>query len=136
MIRRPPISTRTDTLFPYTTLFRSHFLRTKVKPMLLDLRADAPVEDSIARLKELHAQYRADYQAYYDAHADAQSPAMRGADPPIVLIPGVGMFSYGANKQTARVAGDFSVTPINVMRGAEARSHPTPTPHPAQHPTR
>jgi rhamnulose-1-phosphate aldolase/alcohol dehydrogenase len=99
-----------------------HFLRTKVKPLLLDLPADATVEASIARLKELHAAYRADYQAYYDAHATAESPAIRGADPLIVLVPGVGMFSYGANKQTARVAGEFYVNAINVMRGAEALS--------------
>jgi len=99
-----------------------HFLRTKVKPMLLDLPADAPVDDAIARLQELHAEYRADYQAYYDAHAASDSPAIRGADPLIVLVPGVGMFSYGANKQTARVAGEFYVNAINVMRGAEALS--------------
>lgn len=99
-----------------------HFLRTKVKPLILDVAADASVEDSIARLRELHAAYRADYQAYYDAHADADSPAIRGADPLIVLVPGVGMFSYGANKQTARVAGEFYVNAINVMRGAEALS--------------
>ncbi|KQT75588.1 bifunctional rhamnulose-1-phosphate aldolase/short-chain dehydrogenase [Microbacterium sp. Leaf436] len=99
-----------------------HFLRTKVKPLILDVPADASVEDSIARLRELHAAYRADYQAYYDAHADADSPAIRGADPLIVLVPGVGMFSYGANKQTARVAGEFYVNAINVMRGAEALS--------------
>lgn len=103
-----------------------HFLRTKVKPMLLDLPADASVEASLARLKELHEAYRADYQAYYDAHATAQSPAIRGADPLIVLVPGVGMFSYGANKQTARVAGEFYVNAINVMRGAEALSAYTP----------
>jgi rhamnulose-1-phosphate aldolase len=99
-----------------------HFLRTKVKPLLLDLPADASVEESIARLHERHAAYRADYQAYYDAHADADSPAIRGADPLIVLVPGVGMFSYGANKQTARVAGEFYVNAINVMRGAESLS--------------
>ncbi len=99
-----------------------HFLRTKVKPLILDLPADASIEDSIARLHELHADYREDYQAYYDRHADAGSPALRGADPAIVLIPGVGMFSYGANKQTARVAGEFYINAINVMRGAEAIS--------------
>ncbi len=99
-----------------------HFLRTKVKPMLLDLPADATVEASIARLRELHDAYRSDYQAYYDAHATDSSPAMRGADPLIVLVPGVGMFSYGANKQTARVAGEFYLNAINVMRGAEALS--------------
>jgi len=99
-----------------------HFLRTKVKPLLLDLPASASVEESIARLDELHAQYRADYQAYYDAYAVEGSPSIRGADPAIILIPGVGMFSYGANKQTARVAGEFYINAINVMRGAEAIS--------------
>ncbi len=99
-----------------------HFLRTKVKPMVLDLPADTSVEDCRARLAELHESYRADYQAYYDRHATADSPAIRGADPAIVLIPGVGMFSYGKDKQTARVAGEFYLNAINVMRGAEAIS--------------
>ncbi|KAB1862425.1 bifunctional aldolase/short-chain dehydrogenase [Microbacterium algeriense] len=103
-----------------------HFLRTKVKPLILDLPASASVEEQIARLHDLHEQYRADYQAYYDAHATADSPAIRGADPLIVLVPGVGMFSYGANKQTARVAGEFYVNAINVMRGAEALSTYSP----------
>lgn len=103
-----------------------HFLRTKIKPMVLDLPADATIEEQLARLGELHTAYRADYAAYYDAHADAQSPSMRGADPLIVLVPGVGMFSYGANKQTARVAGEFYLNAINVMRGAEALSSYTP----------
>ncbi len=103
-----------------------HFLRTKVKPLILDLPASASVDEQLARLKELHQEYRADYQAYYDAHATAESPAIRGADPLIVLVPGVGMFSYGANKQTARVAGEFYVNAINVMRGAEALSTYSP----------
>ena len=99
-----------------------HFLRTKVKPMLLDLPADAPLEDVVVRLRELDAAYREDYTGYYRRHATPDSPAMRGADPAIVLVPGVGMFSFGANKQTARVAGEFYVNAINVMRGAEALS--------------
>jgi rhamnulose-1-phosphate aldolase/alcohol dehydrogenase len=105
-----------------------HFLRTKVKPLVLDLPADASIEDSVARLEELHEAYRADYTAYYERGAAAarergeEPPAIRGADPAIVLIPGVGMFSYGANKQTARVAGEFYINAINVMRGAEALS--------------
>ncbi len=103
-----------------------HFLRTKVKPLVLDLPADASVEDSIARLTELHQEYRADYQAYYNEHATADSPAIRGADPLIVLVPGVGMFSFGANKQTARVASEFYINAINVMRGAESLSTYTP----------
>ncbi len=103
-----------------------HFLRTKVRPLVLDLPPSAPVEEVIARLRELHAAYREDYRAYYNRHADASSPPMRGADPAIVLVPGVGMFSYGADKQTARVAGEFYVNAINVMRGAELLSTYTP----------
>ncbi|UOQ91181.1 bifunctional aldolase/short-chain dehydrogenase [Agromyces endophyticus] len=103
-----------------------HFLRTKVKPLILDLPATATAEEQIARLHELHEAYRADYQAYYGAHATPESPAIRGADPLIVLVPGVGMFSYGANKQTARVAGEFYVNAINVMRGAESVSTYSP----------
>jgi rhamnulose-1-phosphate aldolase/alcohol dehydrogenase len=99
-----------------------HFLRTKVRPMVVDLPASAPVEDVVARLRELHEEYRAEYAAYYARHATPDSPPMRGADPAIVLVPGVGMFSFGSNKQTARVAGEFYVNAINVMRGAEAVS--------------
>ena len=99
-----------------------HFLRTKVKPLVLDLPADIPVEEAVARLRELHAAYREDYQAYYDRHATPDSPAIRGADPLIILVPGVGMFSYGKDAQTARVAGEFYVNAINVMRGAEGVS--------------
>ncbi|TQM13758.1 bifunctional aldolase/short-chain dehydrogenase [Pseudonocardia kunmingensis] len=105
-----------------------HFLRTKVAPLVLDLPATAPLEDVVARLRELHAAYREDYRAYYERHATPDSPAMRGADPAIVLVPGVGMFSFGANKQTARVAGEFYVNAINVMRGAEAVSTYAPIP--------
>jgi rhamnulose-1-phosphate aldolase/alcohol dehydrogenase len=103
-----------------------HFLRTKVRPMVLDLPPDGPLADVVARLRELHAAYRADYEAYYKRHAIPGSPPMRGADPAIVLVPGIGMFSYGATKQTARVAGEFYVNAINVMRGAEAVSSYAP----------
>lgn len=99
-----------------------HFLRTKVKPLVVDLPAEATVEEVVARLGELHAAYREDYQGYYDRNATKDSPAIRGADPAIVLVPGVGMFSYGKDKQTARVAGEFYTNAINVMRGAEAVS--------------
>ncbi|WP_399921970.1 bifunctional aldolase/short-chain dehydrogenase [Streptomyces kanamyceticus] len=99
-----------------------HFLRTKVRPLVLDLPPTAPLDVTLARLEELHAAYREEYAAYYDRHATADSPAMRGADPAIVLVPGVGMFSFGKDKQTARVAGEFYVNAINVMRGAEAVS--------------
>ncbi len=99
-----------------------HFLRTKVRPMLLDLSPDASPEAAAGRLRELHEAYREDYRAYYERYADACSPPMRGADPAIVLVPGVGMFSFGADAQTARVAGEFYLNAINVMRGAEAVS--------------
>ncbi len=104
-----------------------HFLRTKVKPLVLDLPANASVEESLARLQELAVSYREDYQAYYDRHAVSTGstnewPAIRGKDPLIVLVPGVGMFSFGKDKQTARVAGEFYVNAINVMRGAEGLS--------------
>jgi len=99
-----------------------HFLRTKVKPLVVDLPATASVEEILARLPELHEAYRADYQGYYDRNATPDSPALRGADPAIVLVPGVGMFSFGKDKQTARVAGEFYVNAINVMRGAESVS--------------
>ncbi|GGF99208.1 short-chain dehydrogenase [Rhodococcoides trifolii] len=99
-----------------------HFLRTKVRPMVLDMAPSSPLEEVASRLRELHASYREDYARYYSEHADADSPAMRGADPAIVLVPGVGMFSFGANKQTARVAGEFYINAINVMRGAESVS--------------
>ena len=89
-----------------------HLIRTKVRPLLLDGR---DVDD-------LFAEYRAEYAAYYQRHATASTPAMRGADPAIVLVPGVGMFSFGPNAREARIAGEFYVNAINVMRGAEALS--------------
>lgn len=103
-----------------------HFLRTKVKPMVLDVPPSAPLDVAKARLRELHAAYRAQYADYYARHATADSPPMRGADPAVVLLPGVGMVSYGATKQAARVAGEFYVNAVHVMRGAEALSTYTP----------
>ena len=99
-----------------------HFLRTKVRPMVLDVPATTPVADVLTRARELHQEYRAAYRAYYEAFATPDSPAMRGADPAIVLVPGVGMFSFGKDAQTARVAGEFFINAINVMTGAEAIS--------------
>jgi len=121
-------SQRLPALAALGTSCPDHFLRTKVRPMVLDLPPSAPIEDVIARLRELHAAYREEYLAYYERYATPGSPPMRGADPAIVLVPGVGMFSYGADKQTARVAGEFYVNAINVMRGAEAISAYAPIP--------
>jgi rhamnulose-1-phosphate aldolase/alcohol dehydrogenase len=96
--------------------------------MVLDLAPDVPLELAVARLLELHQVYRAEYRAYYERYATPDSPPMRGADPAIVLVPGIGMFSFGKDKQTARVAGEFYVNAINVMRGAEAISVYQPIP--------
>jgi rhamnulose-1-phosphate aldolase/alcohol dehydrogenase len=105
-----------------------HFLRTKIRPMVLDLPPTAELTLVTARLRELHAAYRRDYEAYYARNATVDSPPMRGADPAIVLVPGVGMFSFGANEQTARVSGEFYLNAINVMRGAESVSTYAPIP--------
>jgi rhamnulose-1-phosphate aldolase/alcohol dehydrogenase len=98
-----------------------HFIRTKVRPLFVD---DATPE----RLLELHAEFRADYAAYYARYATPDSPAMRAADPAIVLVPGVGMFSFGVTAAEARIAGEFYLNAINVMRGAEALSTYAPVP--------
>src|SRR5262249_58081549 len=82
----------------------------------------ARCEDRGPRLRELHEQYRRDYRAYYDAHATPDSPPIRGDDPVIVLLPGVGMWSFGVDPRQARVAGEFFVNAVNVMRGAESVS--------------
>ena len=103
-----------------------HFLRTKISPLVIDLDSSAEVEAILARAHELHLEYREKYTAYYNKYATKDSPAIRGADPLIILVPGVGMFSYGKDKQTARVAGEFYVNAINVMRGAEAISTYSP----------
>jgi rhamnulose-1-phosphate aldolase/alcohol dehydrogenase len=109
-----------DALAELGTSCPDHFLRTKVKPLVI--RRDADDET----LSALHERYRADYAAYYERHATPDSPAMRGADPAVILGPGVGMFSYGRDKQTARVAAEFYVNAVNVMRGAEAISKYAP----------
>jgi rhamnulose-1-phosphate aldolase/alcohol dehydrogenase len=111
-----------DTLAELGTSCPDHFLRTKVKPLVV------PADASDEELASLHSAYRTDYAAYYERHATSESPPMRGADPAIVLVPGVGMFSYGRDEQTARVAGEFYVNAINVMRGAESVSTYAPIP--------
>jgi rhamnulose-1-phosphate aldolase/alcohol dehydrogenase len=113
-------SEKLETLTELGTSCPDHFLRTKVKPLVI------PAEASDDEVAGRHEAYRAEYAAYYQRHATPDSPAMRGADPAIILVPGVGMFSYGRDKQTARVAGEFYVNAINVMRGAESVSSYAP----------
>ena len=100
-----------------------HFLRTKIRPLVLD--ADVMQGDAASVKTYLEAQfeaYRKDYVAYYERSKHANSPAVRDANPVIILWPGVGLFSFSKDKQTARVAAEFYTNAINVMRGAEAVS--------------
>ncbi|MDH2433420.1 bifunctional rhamnulose-1-phosphate aldolase/short-chain dehydrogenase [Pokkaliibacter sp. MBI-7] len=96
-----------------------HFLRTKIKPLVLDFD---PASDNLSQvidgLDRQLAAYNADYEAYYQRCRHADSPAIRDANPVIYLIPGVGMLSFAKDKATARIAGEFYVNAINVMRGA------------------
>lgn len=115
-------SEKLNTLSSLGTSCPDHFLRTKVKPLVLAIDFDLEIESLKESIRKLFEQYRADYDAYYQRNAEEESPKMRGSDPAIVLIPGVGMFSFGANKQTSRIAGEFYLNAINVMRGAEAIS--------------
>ena len=96
-----------------------HFLRTKIRPLVLDFDPAKPDVDAL--LDGLDAAldaYRADYTAYYERCKRANSPAIRDANPVIYLIPGVGMLSFAKDKATARIAGEFYINAINVMRGA------------------
>ena len=103
-----------------------HYLRTKISPLFIDRDPSASIEEFTAAATAGHAQYRLDYAAYYERNKEAGSPAMRGADPRIMLVPGVGMFSFGKDKQTARVAGEYFVNAINAMHGAESVSSYAP----------
>ena len=96
-----------------------HFLRTKIRPMVLDFDPAAPdFERLVAGLDQAISDYRADYTAYYERCKRSNSPKVRDANPIIYLIPGVGMLSFAKDKATARIAGEFYVNAINVMRGA------------------
>ncbi|MCW8129021.1 MAG: bifunctional rhamnulose-1-phosphate aldolase/short-chain dehydrogenase [Planctomycetota bacterium] len=99
-----------------------HFLRTKRTPLVMDLDPKADPLAERARLAAQFDQYRADYAGYYERCKHPDSPALRPPDPAIVLWPGVGMFSFAKDKPTARVAAEFYVNAINVMRGAETVS--------------
>ncbi len=114
-----------DKLAPLGTSCPDHFLRTKIKPLVLDLPADQDLSDSQKikdQLEKAFADYREDYKNYYETHKRSNSPAMRDPNPVVILWPGVGMFTYAKNKQTARVAAEFYINAINVMKGAEAIS--------------
>ncbi|RZL13817.1 MAG: bifunctional aldolase/short-chain dehydrogenase [Pedobacter sp.] len=120
-----------DRLAPLGTSCPDHFLRTKISPLVLKLDPSEDLTD-VAALKEKllpeFEAYRAMYTSYYETCKHENSPAIRDTNPVIILYPGVGMFSFSKDKQTARVAAEFYINAINVMKGAEAISSYTSLP--------
>ncbi|RAV28131.1 bifunctional aldolase/short-chain dehydrogenase [Sinomicrobium soli] len=120
-----------ERLAPMGTSCPDHFLRTKIQPLILPLEAGADLSDTtklLGKLEPAFEQYRAEYREYYESCKHDNSPAIRDSNPVVILWPGVGMFTFAKNKQTARVASEFYVNAINVMRGAEAISEYTSLP--------
>ncbi len=120
-----------DRLAPMGTSCPDHFLRTKISPLVLNLQPDANLSDAAAlkqQLLPLFESYRSMYAEYYNKCKHDNSPAMRDPNPVVILYPGVGMFTFAKDKQTARVAAEFYINAINVMRGAEAISGYTSLP--------
>ena len=114
-----------DRLAPLGTSCPDHFLRTKIKPLVLTIPADADLSDKQVlktNLEKEFEEYRKYYTKYYNDHKHSNSPAVRDPNPVIILWPGVGMFSFSKDKQTTRVASEFYINAINVMKGAEAIS--------------
>jgi len=118
-------------LAPLGTSCPDHFLRTKIQPLILDLAPNEDLSDSKAILQKIEKQfveYRQMYADYYNQCKHDNSPAMRDANPVVIIYPGIGMFTFAKDKQTARVASEFFVNAINVMRGSEAISEYTALP--------
>ena len=95
-----------------------HFIRTKIRPLLIPWQPGGDVPALFAALDESLAAYRENYEAYYHKFATADSPGLRDANPTVVLVPGVGMFSFGKSKTEARITGEFYTNAIHVMEGA------------------
>lgn len=120
-----------DRLAPLGTSCPDHFLRTKISPLVLPLQPLEDLSDSKAikeKLEGSFAAYREMYAEYYNTCKHPNSPAMRDANPVVLLYPGIGMFTFAKDKQTARVASEFYINAINVMKGAEAISSYTSLP--------
>lgn len=120
-----------DKLAPMGTSCPDHFLRTKISPLVLDLEPSADLSDAAAvkeGLAPAFDAYRKMYRDYYESCKHDNSPAIRDANPVVILYPGVGMFTFSKDKQTARVAAEFYINAINVMKGAEAVSEYTSLP--------
>ena len=120
-----------ERLAPMGTSCPDHFLRTKIQPLVLELDKNEDLSDSdaiLAKLEPAFEAYRQEYADYYNTCKKDNSPAIRDANPVIIIYPGVGMFSFAKNKQTTRVASEFYINAINVMRGAEAITEYTSLP--------
>lgn len=120
-----------ERLAPMGTSCPDHFLRTKISPLVLELGAGDDLTDTNAikeRLAPAFEAYRKMYAEYYESCKHPNSPAMRDANPVVILYPGIGMFTFAKDKQTARVAAEFYINAINVMKGAEAISEYTSLP--------
>jgi rhamnulose-1-phosphate aldolase/alcohol dehydrogenase len=120
-----------DRLAQMGTSCPDHFLRTKISPLVLELSANADLHVASVIKEKLLPQfeaYRKMYAAYYNKCKHPNSPAMRDPNPVVILYPGIGMFTFAKDKQTARVAAEFYINAINVMRGAEAVSSYTSLP--------
>ncbi len=120
-----------EKLAPLGTSCPDHFLRTKISPLVVNLAPADDISDTKALKEKLQPQfeeYRKMYADYYETCKHPNSPAIRDANPVVILYPGVGMFTFSKDKQTARVAAEFYINAINVMRGAEAVSEYTSLP--------
>jgi rhamnulose-1-phosphate aldolase/alcohol dehydrogenase len=114
-------------LGPKGTSCPDHFLRTKIRPLILKIAPDADIkhEATVATIVRQVEEYRKDYEAYYNRYKHENSPVIRDKNPVVILYPGVGMFTFAKDKFTARVAAEFYINAINVMKGAEAVSEYT-----------
>ncbi|HVX50420.1 MAG TPA: bifunctional aldolase/short-chain dehydrogenase [Chitinophagaceae bacterium] len=124
-------SNEADRLAPMGTSCPDHFLRTKISPLVLPLAPGENLSNGAAvkeKLLPAFIAYRQMYAEYYNTCRHSNSPAMRDPNPVVILYPGVGMFTFAKDKQTARVAAEFYINAINVMKGAEAISEYTSLP--------
>jgi len=111
-----------DRLAPLGTSCPDHFLRTKISPLVLDFSVTEDIHVMKEKLGPMFDAYRQMYTDYYNACKHPNSPAIRDTNPVVILYPGIGMFTFAKDKQTARVAAEFYINAINVMKGAEAIS--------------
>ncbi len=120
-----------ERLAPLGTSCPDHFLRTKISPLVLNLSTDEDINNTTTvseKIQPKFEEYRKMYADYYNRCKHKNSPAMRDANPVVIIYPGVGMFTFAKDKQTARVASEFYINAINVMKGSEAVSEYTSLP--------